>query len=128
MPFSTCHFRRQPWPVMDGRVWVMVVLLLGMLVSSLGHASSHGIAAVVAAQHGGDAAHVHSYDDAPDAHSPAGEAGHPHHNSADHSHDKAHALPFMPGIHLPVVPVWRPLAHPLDAGWLGFRLDRPPMV
>lgn len=125
---QTAPFHRHAWPMKDWRVWLVAVLLLGMLLSSLGHTSSHGIAAIAGVQHGQNTDHGHSHDDEPDGPLTTSDASHAHHNSADHSHDKAHALPLKLSIHLPEAPIWRPLTHPLDAGWVVFRLDRPPMA
>ena len=119
----------RPWWVTGLRVWVLAVLMLGTLVSSLGQVSSHGIAAVAAAQHDSEVGHGHAHeDDQPMVQSAHGEATHAHHNSADHSHDKAHALPALLAITQTATPVWWSLAHPLVPGHLMFRLDRPPMA
>lgn len=115
-------------PALDRRVWVAVILLLGMLLSSLGHFSSHAVAALAVSQDYDDAAHGHSHDaEQAERHIADDDAGHAHHNSADHSHDKAHALPLGLGTRHPGTPIWRPLAHPLETGRDVFRLDRPPM-
>ncbi len=110
-------------------VLVMVVLLVGALVSSFGHMNSHGLAAV-AGTHLDDthAGHGHSHDDdAPHEAAAANEAGHPHHNSADHSHDPGHAVPMSLAAAPPAAPMQRPLAHPLTPGGPVLPLDRPPM-
>lgn len=129
MVFRDVHLRRRHWLALGLRVWVVTILLVGTLVSSLGQMSSHGIAAVAAVQHDSDAAHGHSHDDGePDASWAVGDPAHVHHNNADHTHDKAHALPVTLSIASPPVPVLHPLAHPLAPGHLVFRLDRPPMA
>lgn len=121
--------QRRPWWVTGLRVWVLAVLMVGTLVSSLGQVSSHGIAAVAAFQHESEVEHGHAHEDdaslAPPAH---GELAHVHHNSADHSHDKAHALPAQLALAQTASPVWWALAHPLSPGRLVFWLDRPPMA
>lgn len=119
---SSLHGFRNGWHVL-----VMAVLLVGALVSSFGHMSSHGLAAVAASHpdhtHPG---HGHSHDDEPEA-AATNEAGHPHHNSADHSHDPGHALPMGLAAAPPAAPMQRPLAHPLWPGGPVLPLDRPPM-
>lgn len=126
---SDVFVQRRPWWVTGLRVWVLAVLMLGMLVSSLGQVSSHGIAAVAAAQHDGEVGHGHSHEEDVSSAQPAGsDVVHVHHNSADHSHDKAHALPTRLTLAQTAAPVWWALAHPLAPGRMVFRLDRPPMA
>lgn len=117
------------WLALGAHAWVVLVLVLGALVSSLGQVRSHGLAAMAVAQHTdhGDHGHVHETDEL-EGEVLSGDTGHVHHNHADHSHDKAHALPSaLPWAAL-AVPVWRPLTHPLRAGRTVPRLERPPMA
>lgn len=129
MSCSDVLAQRRPWWVAGLRVCVLAVLMLGTLVSSLGQLSSHGIAAVAAVQHDSDVGHGHSHeDDVPSAARAGADGAHAHHNSADHSHDKAHALPAQLALAQTAAPVWWALAHRLAPGRLVFRLDRPPMA
>lgn len=104
---------------------VLVALIWGTLVSSVGLATSHGLAGLAVAEHSvaSDDAHGHAHDEDVPIADPAG--GHPHH-AADHSHDKAHAVPEQLAVapaasteRIAVVQAWVP---GLDAD----RLDRPP--
>jgi hypothetical protein len=114
---------------------VLVVILFGTILSSMGGTSSHGLAAIAiavalhAAPSSPDASHGHAHEDQ------SGElamvdksagADHPHHEM-DHSHDKAHALSVA----------WRTAAQQ-PSNWLlsvrpwiemvkVSRLERPPM-
>ena len=122
-----------------GMGWlVLVVILFGAILSSVGATSSHGLAAFPAALHAVPRASLDTSGKPVHEHAQAKEgtgwvtqsagADHPHHHhGADHSHDKAHALPVA----------WRPAALQL-AGWFGrvrprvervqaSRLERPPM-
>lgn len=129
MFFSEVFVQRRPWWVVGLRVWVLAILMLGTLASSLGQLSSHGIAAMATFQHDEEVEHGHAHEDDVSLASPTHDAPtHVHHNSADHSHDKAHALPAQLALAQTATPVWRALAHPLAPGRLVFRLDRPPMA
>lgn len=92
---------RGPYPAQRRSRFILsvcVLILLGMLfgtmVSSMGGVTSHSLAEFAAGQHKIEGilvdAHGHSHDDdgAKPAFSDAG-ADHPHH-SADHTHDKSH--------------------------------------
>lgn len=112
---------------------VLVVILFGTILSSMGGTNSHGIAPIAAGLHIAptslDPSHDHAHEEAGSAWAVASDgavADHPHHG-ADHSHDKAHALPD----------IWRSAVLPLP-GWFGLvrpwiemvqasRLERPPM-
>ena len=104
---------------------VFVVLIWGTLVSSVGLTTSHGLADLAVADHGvaSDDAHGHAHDEDVPVADPAG--GHPHH-AADHSHDKAHALPEQ----LAVAPAASPERIAVAQAWVpgleAGRLDRPP--
>lgn len=104
----------RPHRAVLGMRWlVLFVILMGTFISSVGGMNSHGIAAIASVSHvtavATDTAHDH------------------HHHGADHSHDKAHALPVT----------WH-MAAPLPPEWIGqtrlwiemveaSRLERPPM-
>ncbi len=100
--FMTLSTKPSARPILAtlGMQWlVLVVITLGMIVSSIGLTSSHGLA-VIAASHesvlpSSEDLHGHVHSDhgieLPEAdESSSGE--HPHH-STDHSHDTAHHLP-----------------------------------
>ena len=108
---------------------VLLVILFGTILSSVGGTNSHGLAALATALHvapfSTDESHAHEDEGIGSANQSAG-ADHPHH-SADHSHDKAYVLPAL----------WISAAPQL-AGWFGLvrswiervqasRLERPPM-
>lgn len=104
---------------------VLLALIWGSLVSSVGLTTSHGLAGLAAAEHGvaSDDVHGHAHDEEVPVADPAG--GHPHH-APDHSHDKAHALPEQ----LAVVPAASPERIAVAQAWVpeleAGRLDRPP--
>jgi hypothetical protein len=104
---------------------VLLVLIWGTLASSMGLTTSHGLADLAPAAHGATSSnsHGHSHDEDVQVVEPAG--GHPHH-AADHSHDKAHALPeqltVAPAPSLERIAAAQPWVPGLEAG----RLDRPP--
>ncbi len=123
-----------------GMRWlVLLVILFGTVVSSVGGMYSHGIAAIAAVSHVSAASsetehehsHGHAHEDGDsDAEWVVGSQGasadHPHHG-ADHSHDKAHALPAELHLAAPVLPAW--FGH--VRLWIEIvqasRLERPPM-
>jgi hypothetical protein len=51
-----------------------------------------------------------------------------HHNTSDHSHEKALVFPDSVSTTALYTPIWRPLAHPLVRGQISKRIDRPPMT
>jgi hypothetical protein len=127
----------RPHRAAQGMGWlVLVVILIGTILSSIGGTSSHGLAAFQAALHVTPASlntsdeHVHEH-----AHEDEGigwetqSAGvdHPHHHGADHSHDKAHALPVAWHSAAPLLPAWFGLVRPWIEMIQAFRLERPPM-
>lgn len=126
----------RPHRAARGMGWlVLVVIMFGTIISSIGGTSSHGLAAFQAALHVApmplDISHKHVHEHAHEDEgiglvTQSAGADHPHHG-ADHSHDKAHALPVA----------WNSLALQLP-GWFGVvrpwiemvqasRLERPPM-
>jgi hypothetical protein len=112
---------------------VLVVILIGTFISSVGGTNSHGIAAIAATIHAVATSsdkfsdHAHEADvDGPTMPSHGTAGDHPHHG-ADHSHEKAHAPPVAwnsAARHLPewfaVVPSWTEMVR-------ASRLERPPM-
>jgi len=104
---------------------VLITLIWGIFVSSVGLTTSHGLAGLAVAEHGAvsSEAHGHVHDEDVQVADPVG--GHPHH-AADHSHDKAHALPEQ----LAVAPTASPERIAVDQPWSpgleAGRLDRPP--
>jgi hypothetical protein len=124
MPLLHAFTSFRPWRergLPDMRIWVLLILLAGRLLSPLGEIHSHGLADIAAADHGHDHDHEFESDGVPDA-----TPGHPHHNSADHFHEQAHALPVVMVVALPTAPVWHPLMHLLALNPVITRLDRPP--
>ena len=119
-----------------GMRWLaLVVILFGTLIASVGGMNSHGIAAIAAATHAASATtdtaheHGHVHDDADISpatlmHGPT--ADHPHHG-ADHSHDKAHALPSSWDVATPQPPLWIGQARLWIEMVEASRLERPPM-
>jgi hypothetical protein len=124
---------RPDWAALGVRWLVLVVILFGTILSSVGGTSSHGLAAIAVALHAApsspDASPGHGHEE----HGVelvmvdnSASADHPHHEM-DHSHDKAHALAVA----------WR-TATPQPSSWLlsvrlwiemveASRLERPPM-
>ncbi|MES2889690.1 MAG: hypothetical protein V4739_16980 [Pseudomonadota bacterium] len=120
-----------------GMRWlVLLVILFGTLISSVGGVNSHGIAAIAAVSHMSpassdtehDHAHGHAHEDGEgDLVSGHGaSADHPHHG-ADHSHDKAHALPITWSVAVPLLPGWIGQAQLRIDMAEASRLERPPM-
>ena len=121
-----------------GMRWlVLLVILFGTVISSVGSMNSHGIAAIASASHADsvgldtehDHEHGHTHEDGGskwvmDSH--GANADHPHHG-ADHSHDKAHALPTTWDVAAPQLPMWMGQARPWIEMVEPSRLERPPM-
>lgn len=116
---------------------VLAVILFGTIISSLGVMNSHGLAAIAELSHVApassdteeDHAHGHTHEEGDDEWGMGGHgssADHPHHG-ADHSHDKAHALPAAWHTAAPVLPVWFGQAMLLIEMVEASRLERPPM-
>ena len=118
---------------------VMVVILFATIISSIGRTSSHGFAAFPAALHVTATSldtlqeHVHEY-----VHEDEGIGGvtqsagadhhhHNHHHGADHSHDKAHALPVAWSSAAPQLPGWFGHVRLWIEMLRASRLERPPM-
>lgn len=112
---------------------VVMVILFGTIISSIGGVNSHGIAAIAATLHAAPPAagteHGHAHDEG-DSELTAGTHGasadHPHHG-ADHSHDKAHALPSLWSVAPPLLPAWFERVRPWIEMVQASRLERPPM-
>lgn len=118
---------RPRWPSRGLRLCVLFVILAGTLMSSLGALHAHALAPLDAVTlHDpapDDDAHGHSHDDEPLA---TGE-GAPHtHLGADHSHDKAHALPTMPALGMAAAPPWKARSLARIDRLMPHRLERPP--
>lgn len=136
---TPCHTRsaRPDRAALGLRCLVLLVILMGTFISSVGGMNSHGIAAIAAVNHVSSASSVSDHDH---AHGHAHEAGdsewgsashgasadHPHHG-ADHSHDKAHALPAAWNAATPALPVWFGHVRPWTEMVQASRLERPPM-
>lgn len=118
-----------------GMRWlVLIVIMVGTIISSIGLTSSHGLAAISAAHQSApqssDDPHGHSHSDVVDETAVAGSgvgADHPHH-AVDHSHDKAHALPVSWRAASPQMPSWCVLVRPWIEMVHASRLERPPMA
>lgn len=116
-----------------GMRWlVLVVIMFGTIISSIGSTSSHGLAAISATLHAAPSSpgesheHVHEDEDIAMVNQGA-DTDHPHHG-ADHSHDKAHALPVAWGSASPQLPSWRVVVRPWIEMIQASRLERPPMA
>jgi hypothetical protein len=118
---------------------VLLVILFGTIISSVGGMYSHGIAAIAAVSHvsaaSSDTEHHRSHGHAHEDGDGDGEwvegrhgasADHPHHG-ADHSHDKAHALPAAWHSAAPMLPAWFGHAVLRIEMVEASRLERPPM-
>jgi len=114
---------------------VLLVILFGTILSSVGGTNSHGLAALATALHvapfSTDDLHEHVHEHAHEdesigsANQSAG-ADHPHHG-ADHSHDKAHVLPALWSSAAPLLAGWFGLVRPWIEMVQASRLERPPM-
>lgn len=115
---------------------VCLLILLGMLcgtmVSSMGGVKSHGLAEFAASQHKlVDIAldvhgHSHEHDDARPTLSDAGPE-HAHHG-ADHSHDKSHVPSGAMTVAMSMAASRPTTARPWVELMEAFRLERPPMA
>jgi hypothetical protein len=112
---------------------VLVTIMFGALISSIGSTSSHGLAAIAAVLHVApsfsDESHGHSHEDLGGelAMVDASASADHHHHGADHSHDKAHALPLAWRSAAPQPPSWWLLVKPWIEMVQASRLERPPM-
>ena len=114
-----------------GMRWlVLVVIMFGTNISSIGGTRSHGLAAFPTALHvtafSSDASHEHMHEEGTGLVTQSAGADHPHHG-ADHSHDKAHALPVAWRSVAPQLPSWFGLVRPWIEMVQASRLERPPM-
>lgn len=115
-----------------GMRWlVLLVIMFGTILSSIGGTSSHGLAAFTTALHvtpfSSDDSHEHAHEDEGiGLVNQSAAADHPHHG-ADHSHDKAHALPAAWSSSAPQLPGWFGLVRPWIEMVQASRLERPPM-
>ena len=114
---------------------VLLVILFGTMLSSVGGTNSHGLAALATALHAtpfspdGSHEHVHEHahegEGSGSAKQSAG-ADHPHHGT-DHSHDKAHVLPALWNSAAPQLAGWCGRVRPWIEMVQASRLERPPM-
>jgi hypothetical protein len=126
-------FLRPTGAALGMRWLVVVVILFGTMISSIGGTNSHGLAVIGAALHATpsslDGPHGHVHEDQGGelamADQSAG-ADYPHHG-ADHSHDKAHVLPVAWRSPAPQPAGWRVLVRPWIQMVQASRLERPPM-
>ena len=117
---------RPPWLGRSMRACVLLIILFGTLLSSLGVLQTHALApldAIQIAQAEQDDSHGHPHEGDPLA---AYEGASHTHLGSDHSHDKAHALPAMSGLGMSAAPPWRPRTRAWIDRLMTHRLDRPP--
>lgn len=131
------HSLRPDRAALGMRWLVLVVILFGTVISSVGGMNSHGIAAIAAVIHAtptsSDASrelvHGHTHEDADGklvAVSESATGDHPHHG-VDHSHDKAHALPAALHSARQQLPERFGFVRPWIEMVQASRLERPPM-
>lgn len=119
--------------VLGMRWLVLMVILFGTVLSSVGGTNSHGLADLAAklcvapfsCDGSHEQAHEHEASELTTAHHGA-DADHPHHG-ADHSHDKAHALPVAWSSPAPQLHDWVGRVRPWIEMVQASRRDRPPM-
>jgi hypothetical protein len=112
---------------------VLMVILLGTILSSVGGMKSHGLAAIEATHYvalfTSNGSHEHEHEEANselDTVNQPEAADHAHH-TADHSHDKARTLPAAWSLSTPQLPSWLGQVRPwIEMVWAS-RLERPPM-
>lgn len=152
MPTRFINHLRPTRAALGVRWLVLMVILFGTVVSSVGGTYSHGIAPLTAELHGNPtsgtadatayataaiAGHEHSHDHTNGVADEYGDgeltmvgtgttADHPHHG-ADHSHDKAYALPVAWASASPQIPGWFGVVRPWTQMDQASRLERPPM-
>jgi hypothetical protein len=120
-------------PTLGMRWLVLLVIAIGMIVSSIGFASSHGIAAIASAdesvQNFAANSHAHVHSDQANEISEAVESsnGEHAHHGMDHSHDTAHHPPETWGAVSSQLPSWELMVWPWIEMGQAYRLDRPPM-
>ncbi len=134
IPMTPLVSRSRPNGAALGVRWlVLVTILFGTIISSIGSTGSHGLAVIAAALHIGSSfsveSHGHEHEDRGGelamVNQSAG-ADHPHHGT-DHSHDKAHALPVAWSSAVPQLPGWWVLVRPWIEMVEAYRLERPPI-
>lgn len=127
---------RPNWAALSVRWMVLVVVMLGTIISSIGGTSSHGLAAFATTFHSSSAPSDTSYERFHEhAHADVGVelvdqnagADYPHHHGSDHSHDKAHALPVAWHSGAPQLPDRFGLVWPWIEMVQASRLERPPI-
>lgn len=111
---------------------VLIVIMFGTVISSVGFTISHGLAAIESphqsAPISGDESHEHANGGHDEVVALDGSESvyHPQH-SLDHSHDKAHAAPVSWGSALPQLLGWKMQVRPWIETVQASRLERPPM-
>ena len=139
MPQHLSYAMRPTRPALGMRWLVLVVIMFGTNISSVGGTNSHGLAAIATALHATAFSTHESHEHALEhAHEDEAEeegigwvtqsaaADHPHHG-ADHSHDKAHALPAAWNPAAPQLPGLFGLVRPWVEMVQASSLVRPPM-
>ena len=126
------------WSRLPLAVWwlVAMALVLGAVLSPVGTLTSHGLAEIVAVQHGTSCeedmacGHEHEHMDEGEATGVAHHSASAEHaqHSADHSHDKAHAPRGALSHPMPRPTHWQAIATPRVERMVPSRLDRPPMA
>ena len=126
---------RPHWAALGMGWLVLVVIMFGTIISSIGGTSSHGLAAFPAALHvtptssdtSLDHAHEHTHEDGGIGGVTQSAGSNHHHHGADHSHDKAHALPVAWSSAAPQLPGWFGHVRLWIEMLRASRLERPPM-
>lgn len=107
------------------RYLMLMALIVGTVLAAMGNFKSHGLAAIHASQHVAPCCQ-----EEPPGHAHHDDGGHgttEHaHHGADHSHDKAHALPRAWGSAAALPPSWLAQAPPWLERVEASRLERPP--
>lgn len=118
-----------------GMRWlVLIVIVVGTIISSIGLTSSHGLAAISAGHTStalaADVPHGHSHGDQGDEVAEVEDllGGDHAHHAVDHSHDKAHALPAGWHAASTQAPAWCRQVRPWVEMVQASRLERPPMA
>ena len=128
------HRSKRPVLAALGIRWlVLVVIAFGMVISSLGMTSSHGLAVIASSiEHNAPAfenSHGHVYIDQGAELTTTDDdvEGEHHRHGLDHSHDTAHNLPFAWRLVSTQLPSWDVIVRPWIETGRAFRLDRPPI-
>lgn len=125
------HSLRHDWAALGTRWLVLIAILFGTIISSIGSTSSHGLAALSTVLHvtpvSSEEPHEHAHvDEDNGVVNQDAASDHPHHG-LDHSHDKAHALPAAWITAASQLPGWLGVVRPWIEMVHASRLERPPM-